>query len=555
MESDLYSEWLGVPAGPRPPDHFTLLGLKPGTRDPAEIERAAYAQLDKLDVYALTPDRTRREACQRIMNEVAKARLALIEAAARQDDNEKAEAGKPKSSSATPASTTHIRKSTSEPRQPKQESATFEIDLTEEARRQATMAALAALADGSEANLDHPSAATPGTRARGTTKKAAMEGTGTSAAKPRHEVAQPWVWLGIYSVVAIVSFAVGWASYSKDAHTATSSGTDSVIIVDHSTQDRLTSTDIAVTHSPAITNKTPIQPTGYPASAVTTAPAVADASIAIAQKSSPNADSSLKSSVTPIAASGSNSALTEAEVDRRVIDKLKQTVLSGRFSANRLENVIDYIIGKSDANVIIGWNALQKIGVDGGRSVTLSFTNASADQLLTHVLEQVMAESRDKLNPANWQVIGGIVVISTKNELGALWEMPKILDTLDNRIAAIKLKAPISIDFDCQKLGFAIDQLQKATGLRITAKWDEMQNVGIDQNQPITLKLNRIAADKAISIIAWRLSPVDDKSSRIIWNIIDGAVVVSTASDIPVLNPEGSSIRGSASDTRSRDDQ
>lgn len=78
MALDLYSEWLDVPPGPRRPDHYTLLGLPLFCNDASAIENAARARLKQLDQYALHPDSALRDACQRLMNEVARARIVLV---------------------------------------------------------------------------------------------------------------------------------------------------------------------------------------------------------------------------------------------------------------------------------------------------------------------------------------------------------------------------------------------------------------------------------------------------------------------------------------------
>ncbi|MCC6579589.1 MAG: hypothetical protein IT440_04050 [Phycisphaeraceae bacterium] len=81
MAEDLYHEWLSVPKGKRepgiPPDHYALLGLPRFCHHAGAIEEAARRRLETLDKYAIHPDRTKRDAATRIMNEVATARVAL----------------------------------------------------------------------------------------------------------------------------------------------------------------------------------------------------------------------------------------------------------------------------------------------------------------------------------------------------------------------------------------------------------------------------------------------------------------------------------------------
>lgn len=77
MPGDLYTEWLEVPPGKRPPHHYALLGLPVFCKDLPDIEQAARKRLARLDRYAIHPDPKKRDACHRLMNEVARARVVL----------------------------------------------------------------------------------------------------------------------------------------------------------------------------------------------------------------------------------------------------------------------------------------------------------------------------------------------------------------------------------------------------------------------------------------------------------------------------------------------
>lgn len=83
MAQDRYNQWLKLPPGPRPPDHYTLLGLPHFCDDAPRIQQASHDRLDQLDKYALSKDPASREDCQRIMNEVARARVVLTDAGKR----------------------------------------------------------------------------------------------------------------------------------------------------------------------------------------------------------------------------------------------------------------------------------------------------------------------------------------------------------------------------------------------------------------------------------------------------------------------------------------
>lgn len=72
------------------------MGVEPDVNDPEIIEAAVQRRMDQLDQYALSSDRTTREQIQKLMNEVAKARVKLVERAeARAKKAKPVEAPKP----------------------------------------------------------------------------------------------------------------------------------------------------------------------------------------------------------------------------------------------------------------------------------------------------------------------------------------------------------------------------------------------------------------------------------------------------------------------------
>jgi hypothetical protein len=78
MAVDFYTKWLDLPPGPRPPDYYTLLGVELFCDDLDAIEAATRQRLTRLDQFALHPDRKTREAVQDMMNQVARARVDLV---------------------------------------------------------------------------------------------------------------------------------------------------------------------------------------------------------------------------------------------------------------------------------------------------------------------------------------------------------------------------------------------------------------------------------------------------------------------------------------------
>ncbi|MBC8355609.1 MAG: LamG domain-containing protein [Planctomycetes bacterium] len=74
---DPYHKWLGIPPAEQPPNHYRLLGLNLFESDPDVIENGSDRQMTHLRSFQTGP---RMKECQRLLNEVAAARVLLLEA-------------------------------------------------------------------------------------------------------------------------------------------------------------------------------------------------------------------------------------------------------------------------------------------------------------------------------------------------------------------------------------------------------------------------------------------------------------------------------------------
>jgi hypothetical protein len=79
MTHDLICTWLGLPAGTWPPDHYILLGLKPGENDQNLIEERVHQRLDTVRRYQMIHSDEATEA----MNRIAQAFVCLSEPASK----------------------------------------------------------------------------------------------------------------------------------------------------------------------------------------------------------------------------------------------------------------------------------------------------------------------------------------------------------------------------------------------------------------------------------------------------------------------------------------
>ncbi len=85
MPLDVYKDWLGIPEGPRPPDHYQLLRLKQFEDDPSKIQKN-YKKLNE-HVRKYASGQYQKES-QDLLNELARAMLCLTDPERKRDYDE-----------------------------------------------------------------------------------------------------------------------------------------------------------------------------------------------------------------------------------------------------------------------------------------------------------------------------------------------------------------------------------------------------------------------------------------------------------------------------------
>ncbi len=76
LDFNPYHEWLGIPPGDQPPNHYRLLGIDPFESDLKVIEAAADRQMALVRTFQLGPN---SQLSQRLLNELAAARVVLAQ--------------------------------------------------------------------------------------------------------------------------------------------------------------------------------------------------------------------------------------------------------------------------------------------------------------------------------------------------------------------------------------------------------------------------------------------------------------------------------------------
>jgi general secretion pathway protein D len=96
-----------------------------------------------------------------------------------------------------------------------------------------------------------------------------------------------------------------------------------------------------------------------------------------------------------------------------------------------------------------------------------------------------------------------------------------------NRRIALKLRQAIPINFDANKLVNVLEYIRNTTGVDIYTNWTALQNVGVEQDMPITLQLSSIPADQALTLVLQQAS-ANTELDPIVYSIHEGIVKIST---------------------------
>ena len=151
------------------------------------------------------------------------------------------------------------------------------------------------------------------------------------------------------------------------------------------------------------------------------------------------------------------------------------------------------------------------------RKRNLIMSNISVDNL-----DATMPYNELMTYPADWPQL-------TRRRLRGLSEESG--ESEANRKVAAKLKEQVPINFEANKLVNVIEFLRNTTGLNFFVNWNALQQVGVEQDAPITLQLSNVPAEKALKLVLQQVS-TGDQFNPVSYAIVDGVVTISTQQDL-----------------------
>ncbi|MBI1372771.1 MAG: hypothetical protein GC159_08425 [Phycisphaera sp.] len=102
-------------------------------------------------------------------------------------------------------------------------------------------------------------------------------------------------------------------------------------------------------------------------------------------------------------------------------------------------------------------------------------------------------------------------------------------DNEANRRIMEKLKQPIPVSFDANRLENVIEYLRNVTGVNFFVNWRALEGAGIEPGSTVTLNLANVPADKALKLI---LDQVGGDLVPLGYTVDDGVVTISTLENL-----------------------
>jgi len=204
-----------------------------------------------------------------------------------------------------------------------------------------------------------------------------------------------------------------------------------------------------------------------------------------------------------------------------------ETALSGQLTEPRIagsfEQALIQLGRLSGLRFQIDRAALQQAGVGMHTKVAVRAKRATAEQLLEMVLTKVQA-----CEPLGWRISGDAVLITTQRKLlqpGPKAPLRRIVTI--GQPASRPSRAPAvlpGLELSEMPLWDVIEFLRQQTKLNIHVNWRSLQQVGIDRDTPVTLKVSGVSPAKVLDLITDEISGARGKFDRVWW-VRDGGVI------------------------------
>jgi hypothetical protein len=229
---------------------------------------------------------------------------------------------------------------------------------------------------------------------------------------------------------------------------------------------------------------------------------------------------------------GDDDGAKEGEAKRDAADDPARAALERvspkvNFDGVQLGDVIDFLMDVFNVPIRLDQPALGAAGINLVKS-PISMDVAAGDtleQVLTKLAERIGTED----NPAAFDVVGSVVVISTKEDVGAY--------VARHRAALARAAGPAldrelpEVTFDGVGLAGVLDFLRDVTNVRYDADWAKLKEVGVTPEMPVTVRARGVKYAQALQLV------LDDASAaakqRVGFTVKGDRIVIAVEPEAP----------------------
>jgi hypothetical protein len=219
-------------------------------------------------------------------------------------------------------------------------------------------------------------------------------------------------------------------------------------------------------------------------------------------------------------AAAKKKAKPAVNITKALAGELPKAVMGGKLS-----EVLVQFGQLIDVPVIANWPDLQATGVKRSSNVAVRVgKKISADKLLSMILMRVAKKG----SPLSWYESNGVLVVATQRTVLGRKTRVHVTAKTKNRGRRISSTALRTHSFKSEPLKNVIEFYRNLTGVNFHVSWKSLQNVSIDNEEPITLIAKGISISRALDMITAQLSEGKDKYESVYWMIDRGVVTITT---------------------------
>lgn len=200
---------------------------------------------------------------------------------------------------------------------------------------------------------------------------------------------------------------------------------------------------------------------------------------------------------TATAESKSAALVTEApKIDPAMAKQMDRQLPQIHFTGVGFSDTIDFMRDVSGINIVVDW---ANLGVDRNEPITLKLENVKFSRALTLLI----AQASDPKAPLDYRVERNILIVARPNRLDAFGAAIQSLHTTkmsDSLRAKIDRQLP-EVSFNSVGLSDVLDFLKDVSGIPINANWNALKALGVDRNEPVSVKLTGATLGEVLGVI------------------------------------------------------